>query len=49
MAQVEEGNLFIELLHGPATIYFDQRYDKDTLQATLNENIEQLKTKYKQT
>ena len=30
----------VDLLSGPVTIYHDRRYDKDTLEQTLNDNLD---------
>ncbi|CDW77877.1 comm domain-containing protein 7 [Stylonychia lemnae] len=38
----------IDLLSGAVTVYHDTRYDKDQLEATISENLEQLRQKYKQ-
>jgi hypothetical protein len=36
----------VDLLTGAVTVYHDRRYDKEQLEATINENLDTLRQKY---
>ena len=46
MAKVENGQLMTDLLQGAVNVYYDRRYDKEQLEAAINENLETLRQKY---
>lgn len=46
LAKIEDGQLMIDLLSGPVTVFYDRRYDKEQLEASINENLEALRGKY---
>lgn len=46
LAKVENGQLMTDLLQGAVNVYYDRRYDKEQLEAAINENLETLRQKY---
>jgi hypothetical protein len=36
----------VDLLTGAVAVYHDRRYDKEQLEATINENLDTLRQKY---
>ena len=46
LAKVDNGQLMVDLLTGAVTVYHDRRYDKEQLEATINENLDTLRQKY---
>jgi hypothetical protein len=43
LAKVENGQLMTDLLQGAVNVYYDRRYDKEQLEAAINENLENLR------
>jgi hypothetical protein len=46
LAKVESGQLMVSLLSGVVTVYYDRRYDKEQLEAAINEGLEALRQTY---
>ena len=43
LAKVDNGQLMIDLLQGAVNVYYDRRYDKEQLEAAINEGLEALR------